>query len=86
MKPTALETAVLQESPTVGYSFIYDPVYVDYSKMSHCEELDFKDFIKLVESATFDLSMNEEQVLFINNYKCAHGRPQFKPKYDGTNR
>jgi hypothetical protein len=85
-KPTALETAVLQESPTEGYGFIYDPVYVDYSKMSHCEELDFKDFIKLVESATFDLSMNEAQVLFINNYKCAHGRPQFTPKYDGTDR
>lgn len=85
-KPTALETAVLQESPTEGYSFIYDPVYVDYSKMSHYEELDFKDFIKLVESATFDLSMKEAQVLFINNYKCAHGRPQFTPKYDGTDR
>lgn len=85
-KPMALETAVLQKSPTEGYSFIYDPVYVDFSKMSQCEELDFKDFIKLVESATFDLSMNEAQVLFINNYKCAHGRPQFTPKYDGTDR
>jgi hypothetical protein len=22
----------------ITYSFIYDPVYVDYSKMSHCED------------------------------------------------
>ncbi|WP_060543680.1 hypothetical protein [Pseudomonas sp. Leaf48] len=85
-KPTALETTVFQESPTEGYSFIYDPVYVDYSKMSQREELDFKDFIKVVESAAFDLSMREAQVLYINNYKCAHGRPQFTPKYDGTDR
>ena len=61
-------------------------VYVDYSKMSQCEELDFKDFIKMVESAAFDLSMREAQVLYINNYKCAHGRPHFTPKYDETDR
>ncbi|MBZ9780185.1 hypothetical protein K9857_01280 [Pseudomonas sp. REP124] len=85
-KPIALETAVLQESPTEGYCFIYDPVYVDYTKMSQCEELDFRSFIKLVESAVFELSMSEAQILFINNYKCAHGRPQFTPKYDGTDR
>ena len=85
-KPKALEAAVLQESPAEGYGFIYDPVYVDYSRMSQCEELVFKDFIKLVESATFNLSMNEAQVLFINNYKCAHGRPRFTPRYDGTDR
>lgn len=85
-KPKALDTAVLQESPAEGYSFIYDPVYVDYSRMSKCEELVFKDFIKLVESSAFDLSMNEAQVLFVNNYKCAHGRPRFTPRYDGTDR
>ncbi|AZE71403.1 hypothetical protein C4K00_1158 [Pseudomonas synxantha] len=85
-KPKDLETAVLHESPTEGYRFIYDPVYIDYNKMSQREELDFKDFIELVESATIELSMNEAQVLFINNYKCAHGRPQFTPKYDGTDR
>lgn len=85
-KSKALDTAVLQESPAEGYSFIYDPVYVDYSKMSKCEELVFKDFIKLVESSTFNLLMNEAQVLFVNNYKCAHGRPRFTPRYDGTDR
>jgi alpha-ketoglutarate-dependent taurine dioxygenase len=76
----------LQESPAEGYSFIYDPVYVDYSKMSQREEIVFKDFFKSVESATFNLSMNEGQVLFIDNYKCAHGRPRFSPGYDGTDR
>lgn len=85
-KPKALDTAVLQESPAEGYSFIYDPVYVDYSRMSKCEELVFKDFINLVESSAFNLSMSEAQVLFVNNYKCAHGRPRFTPRYDGTDR
>ncbi|CAM3735425.1 TauD/TfdA family dioxygenase [Xenorhabdus thuongxuanensis] len=64
----------------------YDPLYLDKEALDDEEREAVAELEKLTESAVFDLVLSPGEVAFIDNYRCAHGRKAYQPKYDGTDR
>lgn len=65
---------------------IYDPVYICYDSMRGGQRAAFAELKALVEEATFDFLLLPGEIGVIDNYQVAHGRPQYQPRYDGTDR
>ncbi|MCC8378230.1 MULTISPECIES: TauD/TfdA family dioxygenase [Xenorhabdus] len=64
----------------------YDPLYMDKAALD-TEELEaVAELEALAESAVFDLVLSPGEIAFIDNYRCAHGRKAYQPRYDGTDR
>jgi L-asparagine oxygenase len=81
-----LLTPVLIRDETGHVRFIYDPVYINYEAMNARQKDAFGELQDLVESSVIDFLLGAGEIGFIDNYQVAHGRPQYSPRYDGTDR
>jgi hypothetical protein len=86
LKGQELVTTVLFRDEAGRLAFIYDPVYVDYASMGAAERSAFAELTELVESSAFDFLLEPGQIGILDNYRVSHGRPQYRPRYDGTDR
>lgn len=85
-KPEKLVTSVLLKAPGGRLRMIYDPVYIDYTAMDAGQSAAFHELKELIDSAVTEFLLEEGEVGFVDNYQVAHGRPQYVPRYDGTDR
>lgn len=85
-KPAKLVTSVLLRAPGGRLRMIYDPVYIDYAAMDAGQSAAFRELQELIDSAMTEFLLKEGDVGFVDNYQVAHGRPQYVPRYDGTDR
>lgn len=66
--------------------FIYDPVYIVKEELSDEDRAAFEEFARIVDDGVTDFLLEPGEIGFIDNYRVAHGRPQYVPRYDGTDR
>ncbi|CAM3237670.1 TauD/TfdA family dioxygenase [Xenorhabdus nematophila] len=64
----------------------YDPLYLDKNALSSEEREAMDELEALTEATVFDLVLSPGEIAFIDNYRCAHGRKAYQPRYDGTDR
>ena len=81
-----LVTPILFRNRVGRIQLIYDPIYIVYEEMSPADREAFSILINLLEGAVSDFLLEPGEIGFIDNYRVAHGRPQYKPRYDGTDR
>ncbi|OTA19597.1 clavaminate synthase [Xenorhabdus beddingii] len=64
----------------------YDPLYLDKAALN-TEDLEaVAELEALTEATVFDLVLTPGEIAFIDNYRCAHGRKAYQPRFDGTDR
>ncbi|MDC9612668.1 TauD/TfdA family dioxygenase [Xenorhabdus khoisanae] len=64
----------------------YDPLYLDKAALNTEEHEAVAELEALTEAGVFDLVLSPGEIAFIDNYRCAHGRKAYQPRYDGTDR
>lgn len=85
-KNADLVTSVLHRDDAGRLKFIYDPVYIVREDMTEEDQEAFDSFVKLVDAGVTDFLLEPGEIGIIDNYQVAHGRPQYQPRYDGTDR
>ena len=81
-----LLTSALSRDEEGRVSMIFDPTYLATDALAP-EDIDaYASLVKLVDDASTELCLEEGDVAIIDNYRVAHGRPEYSPKYDGTDR
>lgn len=86
LKNQDLVTPILFRDEAGRFTFIYDPVYIDRAAMDAEQRAAFAELTELVESSVFDFLLEPGEIGIVDNYRAAHGRPQYQPRYDGTDR
>lgn len=82
-KDVDIPISVLQKTEN-GYNFIYDFTFVKGMDPLATAALD--KLHEAVASSIQDIVLETGDLLVIDNNKTIHGRRQFQPKYDGTDR
>ncbi len=85
-KPEFFESVILKINETGHIEFIFDPVYIDYNSMLPKEFDAFNELKELMVTSIQRLPLRRGDILFLHNSRCAHGRPKYKPRYDGSDR
>lgn len=85
-KPESLISELLFLDNDLPARMIYDPVYIAYDKMTTSQRNAFSELQELVEASVGDFLLQPGEIGFIDNYRVAHGRPMYQPRYDGTDR
>jgi hypothetical protein len=81
-----LVTPILFRDEAGRLRFIYDPVYIVREEMTRQDIEAFNALVKVVENGVTDFLLAPGDIGIIDNYQVAHGRPQYQPRYDGTDR
>jgi alpha-ketoglutarate-dependent taurine dioxygenase len=61
-------------------------VYIVEEVMTPLDREAFSALVALVEHSVTDFLLEAGEIGIIDNYQVAHGRPQYQPRYDGTDR
>lgn len=85
-KSQDLITPILFSDDRGRLRFIYDPVYIVREEMDGQDLEAFLALEELVNKSVTNFLLEPGEIGFIDNYQVAHGRPQFTPRYDGTDR
>ena len=64
----------------------YDPLYTDNLSLNEMQKNALNELIKLVDASITPVLLKQGELAFIDNRRCAHGRSEFIPRYDGTDR
>lgn len=85
-KNADLVTPVLFRDNSGRLQFIYDPVYIVRDELEPQDAEAFSALVKVVEEGVTEFLLAPGEIGIIDNYQVAHGRPQYEPRYDGTDR
>jgi L-asparagine oxygenase len=64
----------------------FDPLYMDQDALTDEQRSAIGELIAEVEASVFPVNLSPGAIAFIDNHRCAHGRGEFQPRYDGTDR
>jgi len=77
--------SVLFGDPKSPYLRI-DPFFMERLEDDHEGQAALDSLIRAIDGRLLDLTLDQGDIIFIDNYKTVHGRRPFMAKYDGTDR